>query len=90
MYWVGPILGGILAAAIYEYLYCPDPELKKCCKEMLIKDSSEKYKDVECSISQQAGEPDDITISPGSSTDMEKREKKEALQDVSGDGLSSV
>lgn len=90
MYWVGPILGGILAAAMYEYLYCPDTELKKCCKEMFIKDSSGKYKEVECSNSQHAGEPDDITISPGSSSDMEKGEKKEALLDVPGDGLSSV
>lgn len=90
MYWVGPILGGILAAAMYEYLYCPDPELKKFCKETFIKDSSGKYKEVECSISQQAGEQDNIMVSPGSSTDMEKGEKKEALQDVSGDGLSSV
>lgn len=75
---------------MYEYLYCPDPELKKCCKEMVIKDTSGKYKEVECSVSQHGGEPDDITIRPGSSNDTEKGEKKEALQDVSGDGLSSV
>lgn len=75
---------------MYEYLYCPDPELKKCCKEMFVKDSSGKYKEVECPISQHAGETDDITISPGSSTDTENAEKKEALQDVSGDGLSSA
>lgn len=90
MYWVGPIIGGILAAAMYEYLYCPDPELKKSCKEMFMKDSTGKYKEVESSITPHVGEPDDITISPGSSTDMEKVEKKEALQDVTGDGLSSV
>lgn len=29
MYWVGPSLGATLAAALYEYLFCPDPQKKK-------------------------------------------------------------
>ncbi|XP_069816038.1 aquaporin-4-like [Dendropsophus ebraccatus] len=28
IYWVGPMMGAILASFIYEYLFCPDPELK--------------------------------------------------------------
>ncbi|XP_061743745.1 aquaporin-4-like isoform X1 [Nerophis ophidion] len=28
VYWVGPALGGGVAAALYEYLFCPDPEAK--------------------------------------------------------------
>ncbi|XP_053571137.1 aquaporin-4-like [Bombina bombina] len=26
IYWIGPIMGGILASFIYEYLFCPNPE----------------------------------------------------------------
>ena len=29
MYWVGPVIGGLLAAALYEYLLCPDFKLKQ-------------------------------------------------------------
>uniref|UniRef100_A0A3B1IFB1 Aquaporin-4 n=1 Tax=Astyanax mexicanus TaxID=7994 RepID=A0A3B1IFB1_ASTMX len=88
VYWVGPILGGVLAAALYEYLYCPDPDLKTRCKAMF-KDDSGKYKEVECPNNHHTGEPDEIVIKPGSS-DAEKGEKKESLQDSSGDVLSSV
>ncbi|XP_072267099.1 aquaporin-4-like [Pyxicephalus adspersus] len=28
IYWIGPMMGGILAAFVYQYLFCPDPELK--------------------------------------------------------------
>ncbi|XP_029447418.1 aquaporin-4-like [Rhinatrema bivittatum] len=28
VYWIGPMMGGILAGFIYEYVFCPDPELK--------------------------------------------------------------
>ncbi|KAG7265091.1 hypothetical protein CRUP_033662, partial [Coryphaenoides rupestris] len=30
VYWVGPVLGAVLAAGTYEYLYCPDPAAKRC------------------------------------------------------------
>nr|QRN45646.1 AQP4 [Bostrychus sinensis] len=79
VYWLGPILGGIIAAGLYEYLYCPDPEVKKRLKQVFQKDQSGKYKEVES---------EDITIKPGS-TDMEKTEKKDPYNDT-GDVLSSV
>uniref|UniRef100_A0A8C5QU51 Aquaporin-4 n=1 Tax=Leptobrachium leishanense TaxID=445787 RepID=A0A8C5QU51_9ANUR len=28
IYWIGPMMGGILAAFVYEYLFCPDPAVK--------------------------------------------------------------
>ncbi|XP_075067491.1 aquaporin-4-like [Mixophyes fleayi] len=29
IYWIGPLMGAILAAFIYEYIFCPDPEVKQ-------------------------------------------------------------
>ncbi|GCB75012.1 hypothetical protein scyTo_0019710 [Scyliorhinus torazame] len=28
VYWVGPMMGGVIAAVLYEYLFCPDKEPK--------------------------------------------------------------
>lgn len=77
VYWLGPVLGGILAGGLYEYLYCPDPELKKRLQQVFQKDH---YKEVDT---------DDITIKPGSIVDVEKAEKKDLFNDK-GDVLSSV
>lgn len=44
---MGPILGGILAGGLYEYLYCPDPEIKKRMEQVFKKDPSGKYREVE-------------------------------------------
>lgn len=80
---MGPIFGGILAAGLYEYLYCPDPEIKKRLKQVFQKDSSGKYREVEA---------EDVAIRPGSiqTIDLEKTEKKGPLQDSTGEVLSSV
>lgn len=37
MYWVGPLIGGVLAATVYEYLFCPDPDLKRRYADVLSK-----------------------------------------------------
>lgn len=87
---MGPILGGILAAGLYEYLYCPDPEIKKKLKQVFQKDSSGKYKEVETSV--YLGEPEDIAIKSGSihAIELEKSEKKDPFRDSTGEVLSSV
>ncbi|XP_053293094.1 aquaporin-4 isoform X1 [Pleuronectes platessa] len=83
VYWLGPMLGGILAAGLYEYLYCPDPELKKRLKHIFQKDPSGKYTEVEA---------EDISIKPGSihTIDLEKAGKKDPFQESAGEVLSSV
>ncbi|XP_053740067.1 aquaporin-4 [Synchiropus splendidus] len=83
LYWVGPVLGGLLAAGLYEYLYCPDPELKKRLKQVFQKDAAGKYREVET---------EEIAIKPGSihAIDLETAEKKDPFQDSTGDVLSSV
>lgn len=80
---MGPILGGILAAGLYEYLYCPDPEIKKRLKQVFQKDSSGKYREVET---------EEVAVKPGSiqTIDLEKTEKNGPLQDSTGEVLSSV
>lgn len=81
---MGPILGGILAAGLYEYLFCPDPEIKKSLKQVFEKDASGKYREVET---------EDIAIKPGSIhtiSDEGKIEKKDPFQDSTGEVLSSV
>lgn len=81
---MGPILGAILAAGLYEYLYCPDPEMKKRLKQVFQKDSAGRYREVET---------DDMAIRVGSVhavCDVEKAEKKGAFNEVPGEVLSSV
>nr|XP_020451481.1 aquaporin-4 isoform X1 [Monopterus albus] len=82
VYWVGPILGGILAAALYEYLYCPDPELKKRLKQIFQKEPSGIYKEVET---------EDIATKPGSihTINLEGTEKKDPFLEPMGEVSSA-
>lgn len=81
---MGPFLGAILAAGLYEYLYCPDPELKERLKLVFHKDSAGRYREVEA---------EDVAAKPGSVhtvCNLQKAEKKEPFQDTAGEVLSSV
>lgn len=84
LYWVGPILGGILAAALYEYLYCPDPDMKKTLKRIFKKDPSGKYREVEI-INEVTGKTSTIHT-----VDLEKAEQKESFHEAPSEVLSSV
>ncbi|XP_041862901.1 aquaporin-4-like [Melanotaenia boesemani] len=75
VYWVGPSLGGALAAALYEFLFCPDPRLKKCYSEIFIKAPFAATRLRQDSVTAQ-------TI------DVEIAERRE--MEVSGEVLSSV
>lgn len=81
VYWVGPILGAVLAAGLYEYLYCPDPELKKGLKRVFHKDTAGRYREVEA---------EDAAVKPAAVSDLERGEKKESFRDAGGEVLSSV
>ncbi|TSK58107.1 Aquaporin-4 [Bagarius yarrelli] len=48
VYWLGPLMGGVLAAAFYEYLFCPYQDQKKCYASIISKTSfpSAQYHDM--------------------------------------------
>lgn len=78
VYWVGPSMGGTLAAALYEYLFCPDPEVKK--RETFVKTPFTAAKQRQDSATAQ--EPLFTVM------DVERAERRE--REVSGEVLSSV
>ncbi|KAM6948521.1 aquaporin-4-like [Aplochiton taeniatus] len=87
VYWVGPVLGGILAAALYEYLYCPDAELKAMLRQVFRKNKSGQYDEVEGALYRE--EPDDLMIKPGSVHTIET-EKMDPYRNTRGEVLSPV
>ncbi|XP_039984824.1 aquaporin-4-like [Xiphias gladius] len=84
VYWVGPYLGGALAAALYEYLFCPDPEFKKHYSEAFIKMPFTATIHRQDSVSAQ--EPL-FTVMDVERADRKEREREGEL---SGEALSSV
>ncbi|KAK9520003.1 hypothetical protein VZT92_022690 [Zoarces viviparus] len=84
VYWVGPALGGTLAAALYHCLFCPDPELKRHYSKAFIKTPFTATKQRNDSVTAQ--EPLFTVM------DVERAERNERkrLKEVSGEVLSSV
>ena len=92
IYWVGPIIGAVLAGGLYEYVFCPDVELKRRFKEAFSKAAQQtkgSYMEVEDNRSQV--ETDDLILKPGvvHVIDIDRGEEKKG-KDPSGEVLSSV
>ena len=91
VYWIGPVLGAILAAAMYEYLYCPDPEVKQQrLQQSFHKDPSGIYREVGVGDGGYADdETPSLAVKPGSSEQAEE-EKKKSFVDLPVEAMSSV
>ena len=88
VYWIGPVLGAILAAGLYEYLYCPDPEVKQQrLQQSIHKDPSGIYREV--AVGGDGGESPSLTVKPGSSEQTEEEKKKDFV-DLPVEAMSSV
>lgn len=87
VYWIGPVVGAVLAGCLYEYVFCPDVEIKNRLKEVLTKASQQskgQYSEVEESKSQI--DSDDLLLKPGTVHVFDEKKGK----DPSGEVLSSV
>lgn len=92
VYWVGPIIGAVLAGALYEYVYCPDVELKRRFKDAFSKATQpSKGKYVEVDDNRSHVETDDLILKPGivHVIDIDRGEDKKG-RDPSSEVLSSV
>lgn len=88
VYWVGPLLGGVLAATTYEYLFCPDPDLKRRCADVLSKSPFhiDPYQVVTETF---PNDHADLMVKQATIVvDMDRSEKKE--KESTGEVLSSV
>ncbi|XP_062308541.1 aquaporin-4 isoform X2 [Osmerus eperlanus] len=96
VYWVGPVLGGVLAAGLYDYLFCPDPERKRRYAEALSKTSfpSAKYHEVQASLAaaerHQLAAERTFTVMDVERAERKEREERERQREASGEVLSSV
>nr|XP_060631187.1 aquaporin-4 isoform X2 [Anolis sagrei ordinatus] len=92
IYWVGPIIGAVLAGALYEYVYCPDDEVKRKFKEAFNKTNQQsKGKYIEVEDTRSHIETDDLLLKPGiiHVIDLERGDDKKG-RDPTNEVLSSV
>nr|XP_033785608.1 aquaporin-4 [Geotrypetes seraphini] len=89
VYWLGPILGAILAGALYDYIYCPDAELKTRFKDVFSKTTQQsKGKYIEVDDNKCRVDADSFLLKPGIVRIISTDEKKE--KDPNSEVLSSV
>ncbi|XP_061776274.1 aquaporin-4-like [Nerophis ophidion] len=78
VYWVGPILGALLAAILYQYLFCPERDFKPSPSQVIPKDQAGNYREVD---------KDEHGIKPGSvqtgSVQPVKKKKRTERKDPS-------
>ncbi|XP_029447129.1 aquaporin-4-like [Rhinatrema bivittatum] len=94
VYWVGPILGAVLAGAFYDYIYCPDIELKNKLKEAFTKatqgqKSKGNYIEVDDNRSQ--ADTDDLVLKHGTINVIDTLTSEERKgKDTTSEILSTV
>ncbi|KAF4070842.1 hypothetical protein AMELA_G00278170 [Ameiurus melas] len=90
VYWLGPLMGGVLAAALYEYLFCPDPYLKGRYASIISRTSfpTAQYNGMEPGTF--SSDQTQLMIKQPAFTvfDVERAERKE--RETAGEVLSSV
>uniref|UniRef100_A0A8C5MHV0 Aquaporin-4 n=1 Tax=Leptobrachium leishanense TaxID=445787 RepID=A0A8C5MHV0_9ANUR len=92
IYWIGPIIGAVCAGGAYDYIYCPDSELKQQLKDTLKKATQRtkgKYTEVDDTRSQL--DTDDLILKTGTihTIDIDQTERKRG-KDSESEVLSTV
>lgn len=83
---MGPSLGGTLAAALYEYLFCPDPQLKTRYSDAFIRTAFTATKHRQDSVTAQEPLFTVMDVERAERKEREREKEKEVLGEV----LSSV
>ncbi|XP_044150466.1 aquaporin-4-like isoform X2 [Bufo gargarizans] len=86
IYWIGPIIGAICASAAYDYIYCPDIELKQHLKEALQRAKQKtKGKYIEVDDIRSHDDNEDLILKTGTIhvIDIDQREEKKGKDSAS-------
>ncbi|KAM9308549.1 aquaporin-4-like [Gastrophryne carolinensis] len=92
IYWIGPIVGAICAGAAYDYIYCPDAELKQHLKEAMKRAKLKtKGKYIEVDDNRSQVDTEDLMLKSGTIhvIDIEQGEGKKG-KDSASEILSTV
>ncbi|KAE8598750.1 hypothetical protein XENTR_v10016923 [Xenopus tropicalis] len=92
IYWVGPIIGAVCAATVYDYIYCPDNDLKQHLKEAITKATQKtKGKYIEVDDCRSQADAEDLILKSGTVhvIDIDQAESKKG-KDSASEILSTV